>query len=103
MTGRWVAIALACVSVGLRVVPAAGEPDETTQNALAAPTVQTITGGPARASLLELYTSEGCANCPPAESWLSHLAQSGQLWTDVVPVAFHVDYWDHLGWRDIFA
>jgi hypothetical protein len=54
-------------------------------------------------SLLELYTSEGCSSCPPAEAWLGRLTASPQLWTQVVPVAFHVDYWDNLGWRDRFA
>jgi hypothetical protein len=51
-------------------------------------------------SLLELYTSEGCSSCPPAESWLSRLKESPGLWKEFVPVAFHVDYWDYLGWRD---
>jgi hypothetical protein len=51
-------------------------------------------------SLLELYTSEGCSSCPPAEDWLSGLKDSPGLWKDFVPVAFHVDYWNHLGWRD---
>jgi len=51
-------------------------------------------------SLLELYTSEGCSSCPPAEAWLSRLADAPGLWKDFVPVAFHVDYWDYLGWRD---
>ena len=54
-------------------------------------------------SLLELYTSEGCSSCPPAEAWLSRLKESPGLWKDFVPVAFHVDYWDHLGWRDPWA
>ncbi len=65
--------------------------------------VQTITGGPARASLLELYTSEGCSSCPPAEAWFSKLTANERLWKDVVPVAFHIDYWDYLGWVDVFA
>lgn len=56
-----------------------------------------------QASLLELYTSEGCSSCPPAEAWLSQLKSSPGLWRDFVPVAFHVDYWDHLGWRDAWA
>ncbi len=51
-------------------------------------------------ALLELYTSEGCSSCPPAESWLSRLKESPGLWLDFVPLAFHVDYWDRLGWRD---
>jgi hypothetical protein len=53
--------------------------------------------------LLELYTSEGCSSCPPAEEWLSGLKTSPKLWKDFVPVAFHVDYWDYLGWKDPFA
>ena len=51
-------------------------------------------------ALLELYTSEGCSSCPPAEAWLSKLKNASDLWTNFVPVAFHVHYWDHLGWRD---
>lgn len=54
-------------------------------------------------SLLELYTSEGCSSCPPAEAWISGLKEGRRLWKDLVPVAFHVDYWDHLGWNDPFA
>jgi len=50
--------------------------------------------------LLELFTSEGCSSCPPAETWLSSLKDSPGLWKEFVPLAFHVDYWDHLGWRD---
>ena len=69
-------------------------------NAIAAP--QTISSGPERVSLLELYTSEGCSSCPPAEAWLSDLVDDSRLWKQLVPVAFHVDYWDELGWRDPF-
>ena len=53
--------------------------------------------------LLELYTSQGCSSCPPADQWLSRWKQHPGLWTDVVPVAFHVDYWDWIGWQDPFA
>src|SRR5688572_1610666 len=53
--------------------------------------------------LLELYTSEGCSSCPPADRWLSDLKDDPGLWKNFVPVAFHVDYWDHLGWKDKFA
>jgi hypothetical protein len=52
---------------------------------------------------LELYTSEGCSSCPPAESWLSGLKKSPKLWRELVPVAFHVDYWDSPGWKDPFG
>jgi hypothetical protein len=58
---------------------------------------------PARNHLIELYTSEGCSSCLPAEEWMSGLKNQPRLWQDIVPVAFHVDYWDHLGWRDPFA
>lgn len=56
-----------------------------------------------RTSLIELYTSEGCSSCPPAERWLGELRDSPGLWRDFVPVAFHVNYWDRLGWPDRFA
>src|SRR5579862_6783150 len=51
-------------------------------------------------ALVELYTSEGCSSCPPAEAWLSRLKDKPGLWSEFVPVAFHVEYWDALGWRD---
>ena len=54
-------------------------------------------------ALIELYTSEGCSSCPLAETWLSRLKESPGLWKDFVPLAFHVDYWDYLGWRDPWA
>jgi hypothetical protein len=70
---------------------------------LAAPAVHaatcTASSGASRTSLLELYTSEGCSSCPPADRWLSQLPPD----SGVVPLAFHVDYWDKLGWRDPFA
>ena len=50
-------------------------------------------------TVIELYTSEGCSSCPPADRWLSALPVSAA----VLPLAFHVDYWDALGWRDRFA
>ncbi len=53
-----------------------------------------------RTTLLELFTSEGCSSCPPAETWLTSLKASPGLWKKFVPLAFHVDYWDYLGWRD---
>ena len=59
--------------------------------------------GATRTHLIELYTSEGCSSCPPAEDWLGGLREEPGLWRDFVPVAFHVVYWDRLGWRDRFA
>src|ERR1700751_39542 len=67
------------------------------------PPATTFESGDTQSSLIELFTSEGCSSCPPAEKWLSALKSSSDLWKKAVPVAFHVDYWDHLGWRDRFA
>ena len=72
--------------------------------ALAAPLrAATFESGDTQATLLELYTSEGCSSCPPAEARLAELRNDPGLWKVIVPVAFHVDYWDHLGWPDRFA
>ncbi|MGH8694109.1 MAG: DUF1223 domain-containing protein, partial [Burkholderiales bacterium] len=56
-----------------------------------------------RVAVLELYTSEGCNSCPPADRWVSSLPARGFKADRVVPLEFHVDYWDYLGWRDRFA
>ena len=55
------------------------------------------------AAVLELYTSEGCNSCPPADKWVSGLAPNGFKANQLVPLAFHVDYWDYIGWTDRFA
>jgi len=59
-----------------------------------------FSSGTARVSLIELYTSEGCSSCPPAERWLGALRGSAGLWREFVPISFHVDYWNGQGWRD---
>ena len=53
--------------------------------------------------MIELYTSEGCSSCPPADRWLSTLRHAGQARDDIVPLALHVDYWDYIGWKDPYA
>ena len=55
-----------------------------------------------RVALVELYTSEGCSSCPPADHWLGALGESASR-DMVVPLALHVDYWNNLGWNDRFA
>ena len=52
-----------------------------------------------RPAVVELFTSEGCSSCPPAEAYVGELAER----RDVLALAFHVDYWDDLGWRDRFG
>jgi len=69
--------------------------------ALAEP--QVFTSGPNRVGTVELYTSQGCSSCPPAERYLNQLRQNPRVWKDFIPMAFHVDYWNYLGWRDRFS
>ncbi len=54
-------------------------------------------------ALVELYTSEGCDSCPPADRWLASLFGRGFRPDQVVPLALHVDYWDYIGWKDPYA
>ena len=53
-------------------------------------------------ALVELYTSQGCSSCPPADRWLSQLSSSLDS-NRAVPIALHVGYWDYIGWKDPFA
>ncbi len=57
----------------------------------------------AATQLIELYTSQGCSSCPPAHRWMNALASEQGLWNTFVPVSFHVDYWDYLGWDDLYS
>jgi hypothetical protein len=62
-----------------------------------------VASGVYRTPVVELYTSEGCSSCPQADQWVSKLgdALSGEF--HAVPLAFHVDYWNYLGWEDPFS
>lgn len=64
---------------------------------------ETFNSGVDSVALVELFSSEGCHSCPPAEKKLNALLDSSKLFKEFVPVAFHVDYWDRLGWKDPFA
>jgi len=56
-----------------------------------------------RVVLVELFTSQGCSSCPPADAFVRELPGLGYGRDKVVPLTFHVDYWDGLGWKDPFA
>ena len=59
-----------------------------------------VSSGATTLAVAELYTSEGCDSCPPADKWFSTLRPQKD---GVIPLAFHVDYWDYIGWKDRFA
>ncbi len=69
--------------------------------ALSSPQTWVNTAGPAQ--LVELYTSEGCSSCPRADRRLSTMRNRADLWHKLIPMAFHVDYWNYLGWKDRFS
>src|SRR5260221_5575021 len=62
--------------------------------------VKSLTGSYTPVAVLELFTSEGCSSCPPADNLLPQLAK---LDSNIIPLSFHVDYWNRLGWTDPFS
>ena len=67
-----------------------------------AATIAQAQGGGAPASrpvVVELFTSQGCSSCPPADAFLGELAKR----PNVLALGFHIDYWDYIGWRDTLA
>jgi hypothetical protein len=91
MKATWFGFSVALLLINVIAMPASPMP------------ATTFESGEARTMLVELFTSEGCSSCPPADAWISQLKESPDLWKKIVPVAFHVDYWNNLGWRDRFA
>ena len=64
---------------------------------------QTFQSAETASTIIELYSSEGCSSCPPADRWLSQFTDHPLLFSQFIPMAFHVDYWDYIGWKDPFA
>ncbi|MBF2756000.1 MAG: DUF1223 domain-containing protein [Gammaproteobacteria bacterium AqS3] len=62
-----------------------------------------ITSPEGPTEMIEVFTSEGCSSCPPADAWLRGLVDHPQLWSRYIPLGWHVDYWNRLGWRDRFS
>lgn len=65
-----------------------------------APAACSVRSGNTPLTVVELYTSEGCSSCPPADRWLQQLKPGRD---DVLALGFHVEYWDYIGWPDRFA
>lgn len=61
---------------------------------------QVATSGIEQVQFIELYSSESCSSCPPADKWFSEFKNYPGLWKTFIPIVFHVDYWNNLGWKD---
>jgi hypothetical protein len=84
----WIVCVAAVASIGFSLLHKAVAFSETNEAADGAPVV------------LELFTSEGCSSCPPADALISELGSSTK---SLIPLSYHVDYWNHLGWADPFS
>jgi hypothetical protein len=91
------------VIVALSILLAGRSASSSTQESPHEPPRETWTTGESQVHLVELFSSEGCSSCPPADRWLSGLRAQLSLWKEFVPVEFHVDYWNRLGWVDRFS
>ena len=65
--------------------------------------VVVFNSGKYQVNLLELYTSQGCSSCPPADRFLTHLKGDPDLWRKFIPLGFHVDYWNWIGFKDVYS
>lgn len=97
---RLIAVALPLAACGAALAAGYAPRGQAQVSALARPSAaQTRAASPAAPVLVELYQSEGCSSCPPAEAWLNSIADR----QGVIALAFEVTYWDYLGWKDTYA
>ena len=93
---KWIFISIAAAGIiGLGFISKMNKPSGT-----ASKKINLVAGTYAPVALLELFTSEGCSSCPPADNLLPQLAK---LDSGVIALSFHVDYWNRLGWTDPFS
>lgn len=64
---------------------------------------QSYTSPVTRVHMLEVFSTQSCSSCPPAQNWVNGLKKSKNVWKTFIPVVFHVDYWDYLGWKDPYS
>ena len=64
---------------------------------------QEFLSGTKAATIVELYTSEGCSSCPRADQFISKFADQDDPFLNFIPLAYHVDYWNYIGWEDRFS
>ncbi|MBL4917682.1 DUF1223 domain-containing protein [Tabrizicola sp. DMG-N-6] len=93
MAGRFVAAVAGMMALAGTAIAQQGT---TQQEGVTAPAAQPVMPAPV---VIELYTSQGCSSCPPADEFMARLAEDPR----VIALALHVDYWDYLGWKDRFA
>src|SRR5579864_4298233 len=103
---RWSAVSLRSAAAGLAILALGLGGARAEPPAAAGAGVQAVDTGQAtdagQAVVVELFTSQGCSTCPPADRLLTQLG-SGAGAGQVIPLAFHVDYWNRLGWTDPFS
>jgi len=100
--GTTLALAIAVASTTVAHEARAAGPAGAASNP-GAPVACSAVSPPHRVALVELFTSEGCSSCPPADRWLASLAQRGYGPERAVALSLHVGYWDYIGWKDPYA
>lgn len=85
------------------LIPLSPQAEQAIERAQAFSSPKIFSNAGQKVNLLELYTSEGCSSCPPADQWLASLVDHPKLFKSFVPIALHVSYWDRLGWKDRYA